>query len=607
MVSRGRVKTFLPRHRWAFLLSLAGLVGGCSPPLRKFPLREPLWRDDDQHPFADEPEEYYSPFGWDATDQTLFHPVSRFFAVSPPGAAVNVNALDEVPDSSWFENRLGRFPLTPEQVARGACDSEPLDPAGPWTVTGAKPNGANPGFIIQASDGRRYLLKFDGTAQGPRATSADVIVSKLYHAAGFHTPCNEIVFFHRSVLRIDPGATGEDETGRKEPLTDHHLDRVFAKAVRLPDGRWRASASLFLAGKPLGPWRYQGTRRDDPNDVIPHQDRRELRGAKVLAAWTNHFDAREQNTMDAWIETGGAKGYVRHYYLDFGDCLGSIWEPPQWGRRLGHSYYFDVQHVAGDFLTLGAITRPWDRARFGASGPVFGYYRVADFVPDTYHPGYPNPAFSRMREGDAAWMTRIISRFSREHLAAAIATGRMDSPFLEAELLRLLEARRQIILRRYLSRVSPLSDATLLARARPELCLRDMAVESGVVDRKTRRYGAWGWLEGTARISLGGFVDRGGIGVCVPLPDVAPDAAKEQSSYLLIDIYTDAPDHAEAFPRGSGGLIRHGPGPVRVHLHQLGRGPYRIVGLERPDPGETHERGPRRQFTPVGSKSLLPR
>ena len=60
-------------------------------------------------------------------------------AVDPAGESVNVNALDEVRDSSWFTNRIGRFPMTPEQVRRGPCQGPPLDPNSTWTVAGAKP------------------------------------------------------------------------------------------------------------------------------------------------------------------------------------------------------------------------------------------------------------------------------------------------------------------------------------------------------------------------------------------------------------------------------------------------------------------------------------
>src|SRR6185295_10270412 len=102
----------------------------------------------------------------------------------------------------------------------------------------------------------------------------------------------------------------------------------------------RFQASAWLPGYLLGPFRYEKTRDDDPNDVIAHEDRRELRGARLLAAWLNHFDAREQNSMDSWISPGHEKngelssGFVRHYYLDMSDCLGSEWAWDGISRRL---------------------------------------------------------------------------------------------------------------------------------------------------------------------------------------------------------------------------------------------------------------------------------
>jgi len=46
----------------------------------------------------------------------------------------------------------------------------------------------------------------------------------------------------------------------------------------------------------VGPFSYRETRSDDPNDTIPHQDRRVLRGLGVFAAWLNHHDTRSINT-----------------------------------------------------------------------------------------------------------------------------------------------------------------------------------------------------------------------------------------------------------------------------------------------------------------------
>src|SRR5690606_25172610 len=122
-----------------------------------------------------------SALAWDGADQLVFRPITRFFAVDPAGVAANVNAWDEVPDSSWLTNRLGAFAMSAEQVADGPCQAPPPNPDERWWVTAAKPNGANPGFIIETESGQNYLLKFDGVVQGPRATSADVLGALLYH------------------------------------------------------------------------------------------------------------------------------------------------------------------------------------------------------------------------------------------------------------------------------------------------------------------------------------------------------------------------------------------------------------------------------------------
>jgi hypothetical protein len=565
------------RRRLLLLLALAAVGCATAGSVRRFPLREVMWHDPDQGAFAPAPEEYYSPFGWDAADQTIFRPISRFFAVDPAGEATNVNALDEVPDSSWFENRIGRFGMTPEEVERGACDGPPLDPNGPWTVKGAKPNGANPGFLIKATDGRRYLLKFDGTLQGERATTADVLGSRIYHAVGYWAPCNTVVFFTRDILTIDPEAESEDDEGNDVPLTWADVDTVLSKSYRLPDGRYRASASEFLPGRPLGPWRYQDTRRDDPNDVVPHQDRRELRGGYVLASWLNHFDTREQNTLSVWVEApDGERGHVRHYYLDFGDCLGSLWDQEGISRRLGHAYYLDIPYLVNDALTLGLQERPWEDPHLGPAGTTLGYFGVERFVPEEYRTGYPNPAFIRASERDKAWMGRILADFGDAHLQAALRPARVRDPVTKREILRILRGRREKLLARWLSVVSPLSHPHV--RPGPggaRLCLRDMAVVGGVVSAEQRRYVAVAHEDGLDAPRPLPAVERPAPEEpCVALPPVA-GASADSPRYLIIEVRIE---------RSRPGAAENPPGPLRVHLYALGGDDYRIVGLERPHP-----------------------
>ena len=182
-----------------------GLLACATDTIRRFPLRDPMWVDPDANPVTTKlPKRYTSGTG-NMAEQTVLRPLSDALALPLPNEAINVNSLDEVPNSSWFTNRIGLFPMTPEEVARGSCgETPPLDPhRGPWIVVSAKTDGSNPGFVIKAPDGKRYLIKADGALRSQRATAADVVGSKIYHAAGYHTPCNEIVHFSESILQLD--------------------------------------------------------------------------------------------------------------------------------------------------------------------------------------------------------------------------------------------------------------------------------------------------------------------------------------------------------------------------------------------------------------------
>ncbi len=530
---------------------MATLLGAtaCAPKVHRFADKPVVWVDQDTRHLEEPPRDYWSGLAWDGADQLVFRPSQRALglAVAPPAA--NVNAWDEVPNSSWFENRIGTRALSDEELAQGSCGDAFLDSQGPWTVTAAKPNGANPGFIIRGPEGGGWLLKFDGLRQRERATTADVLGSRLYHAAGYHSPCNIIVFFDPVILEIDPDAETADHLGRDQPMTQADVDKVLAAAVVTEDGKHRASASKFLPGRPLGPWTYQGTRRDDPQDVVKHEDRRELRGANLMAAWTNHFDAREQNTLSIWAKEDG-RTFVKHYYLDFGDTLGSIWwwSPMSMSRRFGYSYYFDAGDIAVDYLTLGTLKRPWNQLETNEKAPV-GFFTDEPFDPTTWKPGYPNPSFLRMQPEDGAWMARIIARIDDHALQVMLDQGQMTSETEVVEIHRILASRRDAILEHYLQVRSPLADFRLDGS---ELCFTDLAANTGVAEA-----GAY-----EARVYKAPFRDLdekvAADGLCVEIPEL--DAA---DPYGIVDI-------------GAPGVPS-----ARIHLINGDSG-LKIVGIERP-------------------------
>jgi hypothetical protein len=562
------------RSRAPFALcALLALAGCATTGVRRFALAPVMWEDPDRRRFTPAPEGFYSSYMWDGADNAFFRPVSEFWLFEASRPAINVNALDEVPDSSWFTNRIGRRLMSPEEVARGACP-EDFEMPGPWTIVGGKPDGANPGFQIEDANGVRYLLKTAGDLQPWRAGAADTIGAAIYHSAGYWAPCNRVVHFDLDILERDPDATIERSSGHEEPLRQEHVDAVLEAALQLPDGRYRASVSRFVDGRPISAWRYEGTRDDDPNDVVPHEHRRELRGMVVLAAWVDHIDSRQENTMATWRTPGDAEaGYVRHYLIDFGDCFGIVHPWEALVRRFGHSGYLDFEHITIDLLTLDLLPRPWFEAERGPAGATFGYYDVFRFEPDRWRPGYPNPAFDRHTEQDAAWMARIIARFRDPHIRALARQGRFADPLLESELARILIGRRDKILERYLTRLSPLTWPYL----RPgegggrQLCMQDLAVWSGIRAAHTRRYSARAWVgDGLAPAEVP--LQRGEEGyVCATLPAV-PGSSAEQPAYLIVDLVAQTPGRETTYP-------------ARAHLYALGD-EYRLVGLERPETRE---------------------
>src|SRR5262249_42733539 len=88
----------------------------------------------------------------------------------------------------------------------------------------------------------------------------------------------------------------------------------------------------------------------------------------------------------------------------------------------------------------------------------FAYYTARDFDPERWRPFYPNPAFDRMTERDAAWMARKIAKFSPEDIRTFVALGRWSKPDDADYLAHILIARQRMILAPYLSRLSPLGE-----------------------------------------------------------------------------------------------------------------------------------------------------
>jgi hypothetical protein len=563
----------------------------CAPVERRFPLREPLWRDADLQPVyvrchhqADSkdphhvscaPEVYDAPTDWDGVDNMFFRPLSETLGIVTSGESLNVNSMDEVPDSSWFTNRLGIRPVSLEELRRNDCKQEwLLDPEhaadGSWLIDQGKTSGSTPGFRINVPGKGKYMVKLEATGLPERQVAATVIGEAVYYAVGYNATCEQALLVRPSVFKLKPGLrASHGNFGDEYDFDQKAVDELFAKSNK-HHGLLRLSASAWVPGYITQQWRYEGTRRDDPNDVIPHQDRRDLRGARLLSAWIDHFDSREGNSLDTWITDvkGGppdaSPGHLVHLQMGTSAALGSAWDWDPITRRLGYSYVADWGDMAKDFFTLGAATDVWERIQKTPGREIFNYNNVRDFDPERWKNEYPNPAFSRMTERDGAWMARILAGFTPPMIRTLAEMAQFEDPSNTDYLESVLSGRLQKILQRYLTRVSPITHVHVEGTS--VVCGVDLAEQRGLRDAGSFRYAArlvgGGWLPVERRV---------GAQVCVTLPHVATDGGS---------MADDAPGRYVRV-RIQDGVAR---GPLVAHFYDLGptRG-YRLVGLERPD------------------------
>jgi hypothetical protein len=279
------------------------------------------------------------------------------------------------------------------------------------------------------------------------ASGADVVAGRLFWAAGYNVPDNAIVHFTRDDLEVSEGSTYKDELNRRRPIDWEIVDKILARAPRRDDGTWRAVASRFLAGKPLGEWEFRGRRRDDPEDLVPHQHRREVRGLYTVAAWLNNTDGSARNTLDMWVQ-GGGRSFVRHYLIDFSGCLGSGSIDRQ-TYASGTQYFVDYGTALKSMLTLGLVPFEWEKT-VDPGLPAVGFFESKVFDPADWRPFLPNPAWDERTGRDVRWGARIVSGFSDEHIRAAVELGRYSDPRAAEYITRTLIERRDKIVARWL-------------------------------------------------------------------------------------------------------------------------------------------------------------
>jgi hypothetical protein len=473
-----------------------------------------------------------------------------------------VNSLDEVPDSTWFTNRIGIRELSVEEIQSGPNKTGSPEDHRPWIIKSSKVGGVNVGFIIVDQRGVKYVLKFDEGETPEMETAADVVLQRILWACGFNVPEDYIVNFQREDLVRAPDAAIKDPMGDETPMSDEFIDSQLAKVTKNKDGSIRGLASQFIPGKPIGGYARDGVREDDPNDTIPHQLRRETRGLYAINSWLDHTDMKEDNTLDTYIEdpSNPKVKYVAHYLIDFGKGLGTQGYLNQ-RRWVGFSYIVDLAQMAASTVTLGLWVRPWE----GRTSPTIPGVGIIES--DKYDPGHwkaYTPSFFPFHDVDrfdGFWGAKIVARFTRAQIRAAVEQGKFSDPRAVNYLTDTLVRRQAKTVRYWFDRVNPL-DRFEVEGGR--LCFDDLAVRYGV-DRSPTRYAVRAFDYDGNALAWTGQAPPGPEGrACID----GLQPAGSHDGYTVVEVTTER----------SGADLP----PTLVHLAQDRKGGVlRVIGLRR--------------------------
>jgi hypothetical protein len=241
---------------------------------------------------------------------------------------------------------------------------------------------------------------------------------------------------------------------------------------------YRVAAIEWEAGIHLGYSFESGVRGDDPNDLVPHENRRTVRALRVFASWLALDGLGPSKTVDRYVGPP-REGHVVHYVAGLDDALGAndivrTTDPPP-AEGAGPPFT--------RFITLGlAKNRP--RVPTQTEMPALGELS-GEVDPAGYEPPVPYEPADRLSPSDGYWAAKRIAALSRVLIALAIEAGRVDDLETQRRMQAALEARRLAIMGYWFGRVTPLE---LVSVAGDNIVVRDEAVAHDLVPLDSTDY-----------------------------------------------------------------------------------------------------------------------
>ena len=325
--------------------------------------------------------------------------------------------------------------------------------------------------------------------------------------------------------------------------------------ARNKDGTYRVIAGRQLPGKVLGGFLYSGTRPDDPNDLVPHEHRRELRALRVFAAWTNLTDLKEANTIDTLLTENG-KGVIKHYLQDVGSTFGMANREHEWD--IGYEYFYEAGPTRKRLFTLGFGLSPWQTVDYEEHESV-GKFEGKEFDPRKWRPQTATLAYMELRDDDAFWAARRVAAFTDEMIRAVVNTGQFSNAADEKYLADVLIQRRDRIKSIYLTQVNPVVNPALDGKG---LTFENAAVAAGVAHGTVSYRASWMTFD-NATGATKPIGETQSATTTVPAPGGLPS-----SGFVAVDI-SAVSDNYPTWKQ-----------PARAFFRQEGSG-WRLVGFER--------------------------
>ena len=466
----------------ATFLCLAAAPAGSAPA----PIEPTTWVDHDGRPIPPPHTRKISLYAY-MFRQAVVEPISHAFDIpdkllyvtAPLGIqrkreAANINAFDEVPNSTWFTNRNHFKSVSPDRIRKGPFEG--VTPAKPWTVSDVKTEGYNVGFQVKDAEGRRWLVKLDPKGFPQLGSGAGTVVSRLVWAAGYNIALYQSVTFRREDLQFDTKlASTRPVAGEDPPVSEADVTMLLQRGAQTSDGSYSASASLYLPGKPAGPLDLHGRRPDDANDLYRHKNRRELRGLFVFYSWLNNWDMKDQQTLDMYGKPDTPSAHLTHYLIDVDGSLGAAAEGPK-PLAYGYENRVDFRWTFRRLVTLGFIQEPWRGAPQETGIPSVGHFEAKGLRPNRWKPLEEVPPFRKMTAQDAYWGAKLVASFTDAQIAAALDAAHYEDPRVVPYLLSVLIERRDKVARYWFSRVAPLDFFTV---EHGTLQFRDLAEDRG--------------------------------------------------------------------------------------------------------------------------------